>query len=323
MGRRSIICLAVATVAVLMATSVASAAQLPPPGGFQLPAANGYSLRALSFDGDPHEERDSVLLLFTRKGSAALYFAEKGAEVTEESIAADFGGLGSIDLHFAPTGKARKEAPSCQPRRSIAVDSGAYEGRVDFEGEEGFTEVHATGARGSAQFVLDLVCGETGSDGVGGHAPGAQLRAHRRLPGGNVSFEVWKNSPTRPARFEASIEERRGDIGILRGVSVKAGPQSFEFDVPAQTALVQPPSPFDGTGRFGRAGKKPGRLHGNLNVDFPGRRNVSIGGRGSLVRYVKNPGHPFRLNAGPNLFAWPLTKPSPIASAMSSPLALR
>lgn len=132
MGRRSIICLAVATVAALMATSVASAAQVPPPGGFQLPAANGYSLRA-----------------------------EKGVEVTEESIAADFGGRGSIDLHFVPTGKARKEAPSCQPRRSMAVDSGAYEGRVDLEGEEGFTEVHATRARGSAQFVLDLVCSET------------------------------------------------------------------------------------------------------------------------------------------------------------------
>lgn len=299
MGRRSITCLVVAAVAGLTATSVAGAAQLPPPGGFQLPAGNGYSLRALSYDGDPRGEHDSVLLFFSRKGSAVLYFAQQGVEVTEESIAADFGGLGSVELHFVPTGKPREEAPSCKPGQSVAVDSGAYEGRVDFEGEEGFTEVHATRARGSAQFVLDLICGENGVEGVGGHSPGAQLRLHRRLPGGKVEFEAWKNSPTRPARFEASIEERRGAIGIFRGVSTKAGPQSFEFDVPGQTALLRPPSPFDGVGHFNQMGRRrPGKLHGNLSVDFPGRSNVSLeASRGSLIRYVKNPSHPFRLSA--------------------------
>lgn len=297
MGRRSIICLAAATVVVLMAVSTASAAQFPPPGGFQLPASNGYSLHALSYDGDSQGERDSVLLLFSRKGSAVLYFAQKGVEVTEESIAADFGGLGSVDLRFVPTGKARKEAPSCEPRQSIAFDSGAYEGRVDFEGEEGFTELHATGARGSAQFVLDLICGAGGHEGVGGNSPGAQLRVHRRLPGGNLSFEAWKNSPTRPARFEASIEERRDSIGIFRDVSTKAEAQSFEFDVPDQTALLRPPSPFDGIGRFNRAGNGKGRLHGNLSVDFPGRSNVLLkGSSGSLIRFVKNPSHPFLLS---------------------------
>ncbi|HEX5989968.1 MAG TPA: hypothetical protein VFY75_07140 [Solirubrobacterales bacterium] len=298
MGRRSIICLVVASAALSMAASVASAAQLPPPGGFQLPASNGYSLRALSYDGDSRGEHDSVLLFFSRKGSAALYFAQKGVEVTEESIAADLGGLGSVDLHFVPTGKAREEGPSCEPGQSVAVDSGVYEGRIDFEGEEGFTEVHAARARGSAQFVLSLLCGMSIDEGSGGRAPGARLRVHRRGPGGNVAFEAWKNSPTRPAWFEASIEERRGAIAVLRGVSAKAGSSSFEFDVPEQTALVRPPSPFDGTGRFDRAGKKPGRLQGSLSVDFPGRSNVSLGGiRGSLVRFVKNPSHPFLLKA--------------------------
>lgn len=318
MRRRSIICGAIATATVLMATAVASAAQLPPPGGFQLPASNGYSLRALSYDGEPRGEADSVLLLFSRKGSTVLYFAGKGVEVTEESIVADFGRLGAVDLHFVPTGSAREEAPSCEPRQSVAVDSGDYEGRVDFKGEKGFAEVHATRARGSAQLIANLICAETVVEGVGGNAPGAQLRVHRRLPGGNVAFEAWKNSPTRPARFGASIEERRGAIGILRGVSTKAGSQSFEFDVPDQTALLRPPSPFDGVGHFNRAGRRPGRLRGNLSVDFPGRPDVPLkGGRGSLIRYVKNPSHPFRLTARPSLLAWPSTKLSLIAFATS------
>ena len=284
MGRHSIICLAVATVVALMATSSAAAAQLPPPGGFQLPASNGYSLRGFSFDGDPQGEKDAVLLLFNRKGSAVLFFAQKGVEVTETSITADFGRLGSIDLQFAPTGKAREEAPSCEPKETLAVDSGAYEGQVDFVGEEGFTEVHATRARGSAQFLVNIICADTVVEGVGGRAPGAQLRAHRRLPGGSLAFEAWKNSPTRPAWFEASIEERRGAIGIVRGVTARAGSGSFAFDVPAQTALLRPPSPFDGTGHFARAGKKPGRLQGNLSVDFPGRPNVPLANtRGSQI----------------------------------------
>jgi hypothetical protein len=294
MGRSSIIYLAVAVLTALPATSATASAQLPPPGGFQLRADNGYFLHALSYDGDERGEHDSVLLLFTRRGSAALYFVEKGVEVTENSISAEFGDLGSLDLRFLPTGRAREEAPKCEPRQSVKVDSGAYEGRIDFEGEDGFTAVHATRTRGSAQFILNLICGEGGDEGVGGHAPGAQLRAHQRVSGGNVTFEAWKNSPTRPARFEASIEERRGAMGILRGVSAKAAPGSLVFDVPAQTALVRPPSPFDGVGRFERGSKGPGRLRGDLSVDFPGRANVFIGGRGSLIRYVRNPGHPFR-----------------------------
>lgn len=298
MGRRLIVwlCLAALWVGALTATT-AAAAQLPPPGGFRLPAGNGYSLRVLSFDGDPQGEPDSVLLLFTRKGSGALYFTHKGAEVTEESISADLGALGSIDLRFVPTGKARQEAPSCEPEQTVAVDSGFYEGQVEFEGEEGFTEVHATRAPGDAHFVLNLLCGMSVDEGSGGNSPGAQLRVHRRRPHGNVSFEAWKNSPTRPAHFEASIEERRGPVGVLRGVSSSAGSGSFAFDISAQSAQIRPPSPFHGSARFTRQGRGPGKLRGRLSVDFPGHSNVPLSGtRGSLLRYVKNPAHPFSLS---------------------------
>lgn len=309
---------------VLTVAHIASAASLPPPGGFRLLAGNGYSLRALSYDGDPQGQPDSLLLLFSRQGSSALYFAQKGVEVTEESISAQVGGLGSIDLRFVPTGKPREEAPSCEPKQTVAVDSGSYEGRVAFEGEEGFTEVHATRAPGDAHFVLSLICGGGVDEGFGGHSPGARLLVHRRRQQGNVALEAWKNSPTRPAHFEASIGERRGALGIFRGISSSAGPRSFVFDVPAQSALVRPPSPFHGSARFVRPGKGPGRLQGGLEVDFPGRSNVSLAGaRGGLLRYVKNPGHPFQLPGSPNLLAWPSPKPSPIGFATSLLPALK
>ena len=322
MWRGSIIGLVVVLAMLLVAAS-ATAALLPPPGGFRLQASNGYTLRGLSYDGDSRDENDALLLIFNRKGSAAFYVAQKDVVVTEESISADFGDLGSIDLHFVPTGQPRDDSPTCI-RHPIEVDSGAYEGHVEFEGEEGFTAVHATRALGDAKFTIGLICAGSGNEGAGGNSPGGRLLAHRKLRSGNVTFEAWKNSPTRPTWFEASIEERRGALAIVRGVSSSARPSSFEFDVPAQSARVRPPSPFAGAGHFTRPGKQPGVLRGRLSVDFPGRSGVSVtGARGSLIRFVRNPGHPFLLSGGSTLLTWPSTKLSPIASARSSPRVLR
>jgi hypothetical protein len=305
MGRRLIACLSLTAVLLGAGTSVASAGQLPAPGGFRVKASNGYTLRALSFDGDPHEKPDALLLFLSRKGSAALYAVQKGVEVTEESISADLGELGSIDLRFVPVGRPRDEAPSCE-QRSFEFDAGTYDGTFDFEGEEGFTELHAARVRGEAKFGLSLICGMGVDEGAGGHAPGARLSVNRRQAEEHTMFEAWKNSPTRPAYFEASIEERRGSMSIYRGISAKAGPGSFEFDVPSQTARVRPPSPFAGFGRFDRMGSGKGKIHGQLSVNFPGRSDVSLSGaRGSLIRYVRNPAHPFRPQVTPRLAVWP------------------
>lgn len=111
--------------------------------------------------------------------------------------------------------------------------------------------------------------GGSAAEGFGGHSPGARLATRRRWSQGTVKFEARKNSPTRPARFQAEIEERRGSLLIARGVGVVAGPGSFEFDVPGQTARLHPPAPFAGVAHFDRHGQRRGRLRGSLSVDFP------------------------------------------------------
>ncbi len=274
-----------------------------PPGGFRLPASNGYSLHALSFDGDPHSEHDELILFVGRKGAGATYFALHHVEVTKTTIAAQLGRLGSIDLHFVPSGRNKKAHPSCEPRQSIEYDSGFYEGRIDFDGEEGFTAVHATRAAGELQLGLNLIClGGSINEGFGGHAPGARLHVRRRWSDGSVELQARKNSPSRPARFEASIEERRLGLFTFRRVVAAGAPAAFDYDVPAQSARLAPPSPFSGAARFEKSGKTPGRLHGGLSVDFPGRSNVSFAdARGSLIRYVDNPGQVFRPLPRPRL----------------------
>jgi hypothetical protein len=105
-------------------------------------------------------------------------------------------------------------------------------------------------------------------------------------------MQARTNSPTRPIRFEASIEERGPALPVIRSVVVAGAPPAFEYDVSAQTARLAPPPPFAGVARFDRAGKRQGQLQGGLTVDFPGRSNVSLAGlRGGLSRYIANPSH--------------------------------
>jgi hypothetical protein len=278
-----------------IAASPASASSLFPPGGFRLPASNGYSLHAVAFDGDPDERPDALILATERKHAYVNYIVLRKVTVTETEIKADLGGLGSVDLHFVPSGRARVERPTCDPE-PIEFDSGFYEGRIEFEGEEGFTKVDATRAKGEILGAASLICVRSGVEGFGGDAPGALLSLRRRWSGGSMEFQVKTNSPTRPTRFSATIEEHRDGMGIFRSVSTVAAPAAFDFDVPAQTALLNPPSPFQSTATFHRTSRRtPGRLGGSLSVDFPGRSNVSLAGsRGSLVRYADHPKHAFR-----------------------------
>jgi hypothetical protein len=226
--------------------------------------------------------------------SAVLYFAR--ATVTDTSIKADLGSVGKIDVNFVPSGEARRERPACGGK-PVAVDSGRYAGTIEFHGEQGYSEAHASGAPGDAKFVLSLVCGESHDEGFGGHSPGALLRAHSR-GGARFEFEARKNSPSRVARFSASISERRGALLIDRAVTAVGKPSAFDYDVPAGTAAVEPPAPFGGSAGYGRTIDGRVTWHGNLSVDFPGRAGVRLTGAGtraSLVRAVQNPSHPFRL----------------------------
>lgn len=270
------------------------ATSIGPPGGFRLVAGNGYSIHGFAVDGDPRGERDGMLLFIERMGSGVAYFARKGVQVSDKTISAEIGNVASIDLQFVPSGGRKKETASCGGR-PIEFDSGFYEGHFDFHGEEGFAEVHADRVRGEVRFEASLLCGAALDEGIGGHAPGARLQAQQRRGAQKIELEVTKNSPTRPTRFHAQIEERREGLAIIRAVVAKGGPDTFRCDVSAHAALLQPPDPFRGAAHLVGGGQQPIRLAGSLRVDFPGRASVALSGlRGGLVRWVQNPSHPFR-----------------------------
>lgn len=279
--------------ALLFAAS-ASAGTLPAPGGFRVRASNGYTLSIAGFS-NPKTGR-GVVFVWARNSRSAAFYVTKGV-VTDTSIEATLGPVGSIDVDFVPTGEPRTEPSSCDDK-PVTVDSGRYLGTVDFTGEEGYTEVHTSGGRGSVGAALNLVCGAgVESEGFGGHSPGALLRVRHRGER-RFQFEARKNSPTRPARFSASISEKHGALFVSRAVGAVAGPGAFAFDVPAGSARVDPPAPFAVGAAYERRPGGASGWRGNLSVDFPGRSDVRLtgsGARASLARAVQNPGHPFRL----------------------------
>lgn len=293
--RRWALSLIAATSIVLFAsTSVVQASDPLIPPGFRLQASNGYMLTAIAFD-DRGGERDLIYLIMSARHAAVLYFVP--AVIGPASIEADLGPIGHIDMDFVSSGEPHVERSACD-KEPVLVESGRYEGTLELRGEEGYAEVHASTVRGDAKLLLNLICpGSLRSEGFGGNSPGARLTATHR---GTRRFEftAFKNSPTRPARFEASIHERKGRMLTVRGVEATGPSKSFDFDVSRGTARLRPPEPFEGEATYLRPAGKRNQWTGDLRVDFPGRANVRLTGRGTragLIRAARNPGQVFRL----------------------------
>ncbi len=270
-GARAIVAV-IGVVAVGALAAPAPAAPSARPAGFALDASNGYSLFVAGIParkGNPA----SVLVDVSGPGGAADYFAP--AVVTDSSIQADLGALGKIDVSFHPSGIARREHSACDDR-AVFFDSGSYEGKVDFHGEEGYTSVEATSARGEIRFLLNLVCGGA-SGGFGPFDPGAELDLNKGRPG-LPRLRVVKNGPGAPAHYEVGVSEVQEGIVIERFSDPVESPGTFRYDPKLRTATVRPTAPFSGVAHYRRDAKPANRWTGNLSVDLPGRSDVALTG---------------------------------------------
>jgi hypothetical protein len=245
---------------------------LPVPGAFQLPASNGYTLDVIAERA--RAGRPASLFLFvTKRGKGVRYQAP--ATVTETSMQADLGELGEISVNFRRTNQATS-APC--GKETVRFDSGQYEGKIDFRGEEGYASVEATSAPGSMDFILSGLLCDMGfvTDGSSGRARGAEL--HVRNPALGPELSVSKKRPGAAASIVASMTEYRDGISIERITSLFMPSANFKYDRRLRTATVRPPAPFAGSARFD-LGKKAGqRWSGDLTVDLPGRTGVPLTG---------------------------------------------
>ncbi len=246
------------------------------PEPLELRASNGYSLMAW---GTPESKgRPShLLLVVSRPGALVTYVAP--AEITPGSMQADLGELGAIDVSFRASGRTKTERAPCG-RKPIEFEPDVFEGRIDFRGEGGYAEVHATRAEGDLRFIGEALCPSiAGPSGTGPNLPGAGITVGTdRLRPGGFRFEAHKNHPLTHSFFSASVAERVGRLQIERSISVVGRSAAFEYDPTLQLATVEPPPPFVGSAAFHRGALPLNRWSGSLTVDFPGRRAADLTG---------------------------------------------
>jgi hypothetical protein len=242
--------------------------ELPIPGAFRLQASNGYTLTVLGL-APPGGASSRMMLIMSGTNRAVTYIAP--ATVTETSIEANLGALGEISVTFRRSGKP---ATARCGERQVSFDSGLYEGKIAFHGEEGYADAEATSVPGNLDFYLQELCGEFVSGG-GGPRRGAQLNI--RNPGLGPELFVANRKPG-AAFIEANVSEYVSGIRIDRYTRLVMPEGCFLYDNKLRTASLRPPAPFAGSARFDRGKKAAQRWSGDLTVDMPGHSGVPLTG---------------------------------------------
>lgn len=280
--------LAVAASAVLfIACGTARAAQ-PQSASFNLRGSNGFVVD-VTRQGDQvtliASERWAPVATFgptgrprsagTGNGASTIYTAPATA-AGPETVDAALGELGRIAVRFHPSGRRviSTARQACGQPGRVVRRLGVFVGTISFEGEDGYTTVAATSARGSVGTPLPPGC-RTGwtsaaavassSMPIGPAARGAVLSAVDPRTGSRFRAAPGPGGVI----FRARVEERKADgLTVVRRAQAGAPASAFRFNRSLTWASVTPPAPFSGTARFAARAGAPWR--GSLRVTFPG-----------------------------------------------------
>jgi hypothetical protein len=249
----------------------------------QLRGSNGYGI-SLSANG-------GFVSLTAQGHHATVQYAARGA-ASKGKIKARFGSLGRVGLRFHPHGKARlfnEPAGNCRGGDSL-IQPGVFVGKLDFEGEQGYTRIHANRVKGTVTHTRRQVCKHSGGD-EGGKGPLSSLKwtlLSATAEENKVSFNAFKTElKSKPGvngtSFSATIIEsiQRG-FAVFRSIEATAGLTAFSVVSShdrVDEATVTPPPPFSGSATYRRAvAKKSETWLGSLAGDFPGLGTVSLAG---------------------------------------------
>lgn len=251
----------------------AGAAEPPePPPGFELKGTNGYRIGVSPYV-NPTTGREAVALAASRGRESVAYVA--AAKVTEDSIHADLGSLGRIDLVLHKSGTTKTVNSRCF-RKKETYEPATYEGILEFHGEGGFTRARTTRVAAVPPLALlasSRICsGESYGEASGPSEPGARLRGISYAGGRTLQFQFNKNWAGGKTLIGASLKERRDGIRIYREFTRTVAAGAFHYDPKLRAATLDPPSPFSGSAKVGRDRDSVSPLiTGDLRVAFPGR----------------------------------------------------
>lgn len=286
--RRSLFLAMAVLVAVLACLGTARGAA-PRSASFSLSGSNGFVLDVTGEGGEVTviaSERQPPVPTFTPSGrprsagtgngASSVYIAPAKA-AAPAAIDAGFGALGRIAVHFRPSGRRIVTVVRRACGRPIRVvrQLGTFAGTIRFEGEEGYTAVAATSARGSVGTPLPPACASASAGAPG--VPSSTPALLRPLAGAAVlsvddprTGSNFRAAP-RPGGidFRARVEERNADgVTVVRRAQAGAPASTFAFNPALSWAAVAPPAPFSGSARFAAHARI--RWTGSLRVTFPG-----------------------------------------------------
>ncbi len=249
-----------------------------------LPASHGYRMRIVGSPGG-RVEVEAI------KGASYANYAVPG-HVSSDRIEANLGRLGRVSVRFHAAGERTGGSPpsGCAGAGRSIHQVGTFSGTIRFRGEEGFTSVSATRAKGS----LSRRCAtEAGASKAGASNPTrselfetilvAAARTDRRLISVDSEgfSDLLPNGEIRnPDNLVVShLEEDRGRISIDRSAIVEAKPvEVTPLGATPVTASLTLPRPFGGTATYREEPGGPPSWTGDLTVDLPGASDVPLTG---------------------------------------------
>ncbi len=272
--RRALALFSLLLAALAVAAAPAGAAQPRHGLGFEL-HADGFWITAKSPLGS-----DRVRLMLDRHGEVAYYWAP--ARIGPDSVRVRFGRLGTLAFDFTPD---RREGPLGCGGSNDGAQQGTFRGALVFHGENDYADVDALRARGFMQTRPTECAGKRQSSGGEGEvrratasraAPVAETGAYIEATTANVLpadvFYSYLDHGPKGNRvvFGALREERREGMRIERGAQIYGGAAGFQWNLGTGTAVLEPPTPFEGRGVYKRGAHGKGSWTGSLRVPVLG-----------------------------------------------------
>lgn len=249
----------------------------------ELQGSDGYSIRIAS------NQRRRLILWATKAGMSTEYEVQ-GEHVGAGRVKAKLPGLGLISVRFFQHGPTRHPAAysGCDGPRPT-VRRGVVRGAIRFTGEGEYTRVDAHTARAETVEWARQRCRYGTS------------RHHRRRRNWTNFFEAFKSgtyfsaTKYRPGTlkggdvvYDVTVASSRGHVQIFRHARVIAPASTFQIPEPRtypEHVILSPPAPFVDTGTFSRTPESVFTWGGDLSVQFPGVKPISLTGRSFYTSY--------------------------------------
>lgn len=269
--RRTLV-IAFVLVAALTAAAPGAGAVGPRRGFLFYLHADGFAIQGRGGLG-----KHGIRLLLDRHGEVAYYYV--GAKVGPGTVAARFGRLGALDLRFIP---AQGEGPlGCAGGEGW--QRGSFRGSIEFHGEHLYAHVDAHRAQGWFQTRPRWGCAGDARSRPTTSGTVAARTAPIAETGAQLDGSTGSGFPARffyffssdyqggvRAVFDAFRAESREGMKIERGAQAIGGARTFQWNLGAGTARVEPPAPFSGRAVYRHGAGEPPGWTGSLLVPILG-----------------------------------------------------